>query len=62
MVEYFIQDLLATGVPVVVRFAMPDPAPSSESCDVSKIWFVSVPQPSPSVGPMPANANLKETA
>ena len=52
----------AFKVPVVVRFAMPDPAPSSESCDVSKIWFVSVPQPSPSVGPMPANANLKETA
>jgi len=52
----------AFKVPVVVRFAMPDPAPSSESCDVSKIWFVSVPQPSPSVGPMPANTNLKETA
>ena len=31
----------AFKVPVIVKFDMPNPAPSSESCDVSKIWFVS---------------------
>ena len=31
----------AFKVPVIVKFDMPDPAPSSESCDVSNIWFVS---------------------
>ena len=27
-------------VPVLIKLEMPDPAPSSSSCDVSKIWFV----------------------
>ena len=31
----------AFKVPVIVKFDMPNPAPSSESCDVSNIWFVS---------------------
>lgn len=31
----------AFKVPVIVKFDMPNPAPTSESCDVSKIWFVS---------------------
>ncbi len=31
----------AFKVPVIVKFEMPNPAPTSESCDVSKIWFVS---------------------
>ena len=31
----------AFKVPVIVKFDMPNPAPSSESCDVSKIWFIS---------------------
>ncbi len=31
----------AFKVPVIVKFDMPNPAPTSENCDVSKIWFVS---------------------
>ena len=31
---------LAFKVPVLVKFDMPDPAPSSNSCDISKTWFV----------------------
>jgi hypothetical protein len=31
----------AFKVPVIVKFEMPNPAPTSESCDVSRIWFVS---------------------
>lgn len=31
----------AFKVPVIVKFDMPNPAPSSESCDISNIWFVS---------------------
>lgn len=27
-------------VPVVIQFDMPNPAPSSSSCDVSNIWFI----------------------
>ena len=30
----------AFKVPVIVKFDLPDPRPSSDSCDVSKIWFV----------------------
>ena len=30
----------AFKVPVIVKFEMPDPRPSSDSCDVSRIWFV----------------------
>ena len=30
----------AFKIPVLVKLDMPDPAPSSSSCDVSKIWFV----------------------
>ncbi len=30
----------AFKVPVLIKFDMPDPAPDSSSCDVSKIWFV----------------------
>lgn len=30
----------AFKVPVLVQFQMPNPEPSSNSCDVSKIWFV----------------------
>ena len=30
----------AFKVPVIVKFRMPDPSPSSSSCEVSKIWFV----------------------
>ena len=30
----------AFKVPVLVQFAMPDPAPSSSNCDISGIWFV----------------------
>ena len=32
---------LAFKVPVLVKFEMPNPAPSSNSCDISKTWFVS---------------------
>lgn len=31
---------LAFKVPVLIHFEMPNPAPSSSSCDVSGIWFV----------------------
>ena len=27
-------------VPVLIKLEMPNPAPSSSSCDVCKIWFV----------------------
>ena len=30
----------AFKVPVIVKFDLPDPRPSSDSCDVSRIWFV----------------------
>ena len=30
----------AFKVPVLVKMDMPDPAPSSSSCDISKMWFV----------------------
>lgn len=30
----------AFKVPVIVKFSMPDPMPSSDSCDMSSIWFV----------------------
>lgn len=30
----------AFKIPVIVKFSMPDPAPSSDSCDMSGIWFV----------------------
>lgn len=30
-------------VPVIVKFDMPNPAPSSDSCDISKTWFVTKP-------------------
>lgn len=30
----------AFKVPVIVKFDLPNPTPSSDSCDISKIWFV----------------------
>ena len=30
----------AFKIPVLIKLEMPDPAPSSSSCDVSKIWFI----------------------
>ena len=30
----------AFKVPVIVKFALPNPLPSSDSCNISKIWFV----------------------
>ena len=30
----------AFKVPVLVKLDMPDPSPSSSSCDISKVWFV----------------------
>ena len=30
----------AFRVPVLIKFEMPDPAPNSRSCEVSKNWFV----------------------
>ena len=33
-------------VPVIVKFDMPNPAPSSDSCDISKTWFVTKPSSS----------------
>jgi len=30
----------AFKVPVMIKFDMPNPAPSSSSCDISKVWFV----------------------
>lgn len=30
----------AFKVPVFIKFDMPNPAPSSSSCDISKIWFI----------------------
>ena len=30
----------AFKVPVIIKFKMPDPSPSSSSCEVSKIWFI----------------------
>ena len=30
-------------VPVIVKFDMPNPAPSSDSCNISNVWFVSRP-------------------
>ena len=32
----------AFKIPVLIKFDMPSPAPSSSSCEVSKIWFVEV--------------------
>ena len=31
----------AFKVPVLVKMDMPDPQPSSSSCEISKMWFVS---------------------
>mgnify|MGYP001851471993 FL=1 len=31
---------LAFKIPVIIQFKMPDPTPSSDSCDVSRVWFV----------------------
>ena len=31
---------LAFKIPVIIQFKMPDPTPSSDSCNVSNIWFV----------------------
>ena len=31
---------LAFKVPVLIKFDMPDPSPSSNNCDISGIWFV----------------------
>ena len=31
---------LAFKIPVIIQFKMPDPTPSSDSCNVSKVWFV----------------------
>lgn len=31
---------LAFKIPVIIQFRMPNPSPSSDSCDVSNIWFV----------------------
>ncbi len=31
----------AFKVPVIVQFDLPSPTPSSDSCDISKNWFVS---------------------
>lgn len=36
----------AFKVPVIVKFAMPNPAPSSSSCDISNAWFVETNVPS----------------
>lgn len=33
---------LGFKVPVIVKFEMPDPSPSSASCDVSNVWFKKV--------------------
>ncbi|MEG2251079.1 MAG: ATP-binding protein [Bacilli bacterium] len=33
----------AFKVPVIIKFSMPNPAPSSDSCDISKSWFVTKP-------------------
>ena len=30
----------AFKIPVIVKFNMPDPSPSSESCDISGAWFI----------------------
>ena len=30
----------AFKVPVIIRFTMPNPSPSSSSCKVSEIWFI----------------------
>lgn len=30
----------AFKLPTIIKFAMPNPSPSSNSCDISKIWFV----------------------
>lgn len=30
----------AFNVPVFIKFDMPNPAPSSSSCDISSIWFI----------------------
>ncbi|MFI3307874.1 MAG: ATP-binding protein [Mycoplasmatota bacterium] len=30
----------AFKVPVLIKMSMPDPSPSSDSCDVSKVWFI----------------------
>ena len=30
----------AFKVPVIIKFNMPDPSPSSSSCKVSEIWFI----------------------
>lgn len=35
----------AFKVPVIIRFDMPNPAPSSSSCDISETWFVDVNAP-----------------
>ena len=30
----------AFKIPVIVKMDMPDPMPSSDSCDISNLWFV----------------------
>ncbi|MDD3341539.1 MAG: ATP-binding protein [Bacilli bacterium] len=40
----------AFKVPVIVKFEMPNPAPSSSSCDVSGTWFVEVPTHNDDIG------------
>ena len=34
----------AFKVPVLIKMQMPNPAPASNSCDVSRVWFVNKPQ------------------
>ena len=31
---------LAFKIPVIIQFKMPNPTPSSDSCNVSNVWFV----------------------
>ena len=30
-------------VPVIIKFELPNPTPSSDSCNISKTWFVNRP-------------------
>jgi len=30
----------AFKIPIIIKLQMPDPAPSSDSCDISNVWFV----------------------
>ena len=30
-------------IPVMIKMNMPDPAPASNNCDVSSVWFVEKP-------------------